>query len=63
GIEDNAVSFEPLMDIFHKMVNFQIESHKEREKQGIPSRYQNINAQTAKLEKQKKFEEALGNLN
>lgn len=63
GIEDNAVSFEPLMDIFHKMVNFQIESHKEREKQGIPSRYQNINAQTTKLEKQKKFEEALENLN
>lgn len=63
GLEDNSASFEPLMDIFHKMVDFQLESHKEREKQGIPSRYQNAGVQAAKHEKQRNFEEAIKKLN
>lgn len=41
-IEDNKTSFEPLMDIFKQMVNFQLESHQKREIQGLPCRYQNI---------------------
>ncbi len=43
NIEDNKTSFEPLMDIFKQMVNFQLESHQKRETQGLPCRYQNIN--------------------
>lgn len=62
SLENTSTSFEPLMDIFHKMVNFQLESHKEREKQGLPSRYQNLRVQTAKYEKQCKFEEAIKKL-
>lgn len=62
GLENNSVSFEPLMDIFHKMVDFQLKSHEEREKQGLPSRYQNAKAQAAKYEKQRNFEEAIKKL-
>lgn len=63
GLENSSLSFEPLMDIFHKMVDFQLESHKERERQGLPSRYQNSKVQAAKHEKQRNFEEAIKNLN
>lgn len=62
GLENDSASFEPLMDIFHKMVDFQLKSHEEREKLGIPSRYQNAKAQAAKHEKQRNFEEAIKKL-
>lgn len=63
GLEDDSVSFEPLMNIFHRMVDFQLKSHKEREEQGIPSRYRNVTVQAAKHEKQRNFEEAIKKLN
>jgi hypothetical protein len=62
SLEDSGTSFEPLMDIFQKMVEFQLESQKERERQGQPSRYQNIEAQAKKNEKQQNFQAALENL-